>query len=217
MSYHMTHILWLISYDSYWKIRSWQCIKLTIPSFRLNFVMGESRNIICLKFFVKNERNLFLNFSGVGWAQAPSQHFSISSIWSSTSLPLSAYAIRKLISFIRSSMYLVSVCIFFQFKKIFVNEILNKFWRLNPYLEILNGLQFVSCPSIHVTKSAKRIIFQAIVSVFDICILRPTRWERLWWQVQIMTNQTDLHNLKSHKINKRNHTDWLVIDGISNE
>ena len=61
--------------------------------------------------------------------------------------------------------------------------------RLNPYLEIRNGLQSVRCPFIHVTNSAKRIIFQSIISVFDMWILRPTRWDRLWCQVQIMTNQ----------------------------
>ena len=64
-----------------------------------------------------------------------------------------------------------------------------KFERWNPYLEIRNGLQSVCSPFIHVTKSVKRTIFQSIVSLFDFCILRPTRWDRLLWQVQIMTNQ----------------------------
>ena len=50
--------------------------------------------------------------SDVGEARTPSQHFSIFSIRSPTSLPPSAHAreIRRLISFIWYSMYLDSVC-----------------------------------------------------------------------------------------------------------
>ena len=77
----------------------------------------------------------------------------------------------------------------FQIKQNLCTRNTLKFERLNPYLEIRNGLQSVSSPFIHVTKSAKRTIFQSIISLFDFCILRPTRWDRLWSQVQIMTNQ----------------------------
>ena len=72
-----------------------------------------------------------------------------------------------------------------------------KLERLNRYLEIRNGLQSVCSPLIHVTRSVQKIIFQSIISLFYIWILRPTRWDRLWWQVQILTNQIDFHSLIS--------------------
>jgi len=59
------------------------------------------------------------------------------------------------------------------------------------YLEMKNGLQSVFWPfgpSTN-TNNIKNIIFQSIFSL--LWILRPTRWDRLWRQVQIMTNQTE--------------------------
>ena len=43
----------------YIKFHSWQCIKLTIPSSRVNFAIGESINIICLKIIC--DENVFSN------------------------------------------------------------------------------------------------------------------------------------------------------------
>ena len=121
----------------YGKFHSWQCIKLTIPSCRVNFAIEESINIFCLEIILVD---------------------------------------------------------FFQIKKIFVYKINLLFtWKFlsfsNSYLEIWNGLQSVCSPFVHATKSVKRTTFQSIISLFDFCILRPTRWDRLLWQVQIMTNQ----------------------------
>ena len=73
----------------------------------------------------------------------------------------------------------------------------------NHYLEVSNGLQSVLFPCIHVTNSTE-IIFQFMVSVFDICILRPTRLNRLWCLVQIMTYHAVIINsnsLNQHLIN----------------
>ena len=61
----------------------------------------------------------------------------------------------------------------------------------NSHLEMKNGLQSVFWPfgpSTN-TNNIKNIICQSIFSLF--WILRPTRWDRLWRQVQIMTNQTE--------------------------
>ena len=128
-----------------YKFHSWQCIRLTIPSSRVNVAIGEFKHIICLKMIFGED--VFLQLPKV-WV--PNLCTSIQNAW--------------------------------------------KFSRLNPYLEIWNGLQSVFCPFIHATNNEKIIIFQSITSVYDTWLLRPSRWNRLWWQVQIMTNQINFHS-----------------------
>ena len=61
--------------------------------------------------------------------------------------------------------------------------------EIDSHLEIWNGLQSVRWPFIHATKNIKTIIFQSMVSIWYL-VLWSTRWDRLVWQVQTMTNQT---------------------------